>query len=183
MESAVGVLSAGFGVVGAFHEAEVSDQIGMIDLNVRALAELTHLFLPELIVRRGGILNVASLSAFVPMPTMAIYGATKAFVLSFSKMLHDEVAPLGVRVTALCPGYTPTGFLARAGMGQVAVPKWVPGHSSEQVARIGLAGYDKGRAVVIVGFSNKLSALLARWLRPLMRLASKELSRRLKTGS
>ena len=72
------VNNAGFGVVGAFHEAQASDQIGMIDLNVRALAELTHLFLPDLIARRGGILNVASLSAYVPMPTMAIYGATKS---------------------------------------------------------------------------------------------------------
>jgi short-subunit dehydrogenase len=177
------VNNAGYGVVGTFHDVALKEQLGMIDLNVRALSELTHLFLPQLVKRSGGILNVCSISAFLPMPLMSVYGASKAFVLTFSKMLHDEVGPLGVDVTAVCPGYTPTGFLQRAGMGEVAVPGWVPGHSPEKVAEVALVAHDKGRRVVVVGAANRITVFLARLLGPMMRMAAKELNRRLKTGS
>ena len=110
------VNNAGFGLVGEALRLDRDEQLAMIDLNVRALTELSLAFTDSLARRRGGILNVASLAAFLPGPGMAVYYASKAYVLSFSEALHHELAGLGVRVTALCPGPVATGFQARAGL-------------------------------------------------------------------
>ena len=99
------------------------EQLGMIDLNVRALTELSLAFVDSLARHRGGILNVASVAAFLPGPGMAVYYASKAYVLSFSEALHRELSGRGIRVTALCPGPVATEFQARSGMRTVADPE------------------------------------------------------------
>src|SRR5215210_8951576 len=110
------VNNAGFGLFGRAIELDRSAQLGIIDVNVRALTDLSLRFSDQLIRHRGGILNVASIASFLPGPGMAVYYASKAYVLSFSEALHRELAPHGVRVTALCPGPVPTEFQARAGI-------------------------------------------------------------------
>jgi hypothetical protein len=118
--------------------------------------------------RKGGILNVASVAAFLPGPGMAVYYATKAYVLSFSEALHQELAPKGVRVTALCPGPVPTEFQARAGVKAAQFPRALT-RSAERVAEDGYRGLQEGRRVVVPGFANKLVTVLApllprRWI-------------------
>ena len=120
LEPDIVVNNAGFGLVGRAAELDRAEQLGMIDINVRALTDLSLAFVDSLERHRGGILNVASIAGFLPGPGMAVYHATKAFVLSFSEALHAELAPRGVRVTALCPGPVPTEFQARAGIGDAA---------------------------------------------------------------
>ena len=154
--------NAGFGLTGRFAELEGKRQRQMIDLNCGALVERAHAVLPGMIARgNGAILNVASTAAFHPGPGMAVYFATKAFVLSFSEALHEEVRKEGVIVTALCPGPTATEF------GEVA--GWKPAGPSAKifvdmaadsasVVRAGLEGVEKGRAIVIPGAMNKSTA-------------------------
>src|SRR6201985_3161380 len=113
------VNNAGYGIAGAFDGSDRKSQLGMIDLNDRALAELTHIYWPRMLAnRRGGILNVASTASFQPGPLMAIYYASKAFVLSFSEALWKEAEGTGVHVTCLCPGPTVSNFRERAGTGK-----------------------------------------------------------------
>jgi short-subunit dehydrogenase len=107
--------NAGYGLLGSVRRLDPAEQLGMIDLNIRALTELTLRFLPDLIANRGRILNLASVAAFVPGPGMAVYYASKAYVLSFSQALNQELKGVGVSVTALCPGPVHTGFGLRAG--------------------------------------------------------------------
>ena len=169
-EETVGTLinNAGFGLWGKFAALDGARQRAMIDLNVGTLVDLCHAVLPDMIARKGGaILNVASTAAFQPGPGMATYFATKAFVLSFSEALHEEVAQAGVRVTALCPGPTKTEFGEVAGFkGNGAFDKMAA--RSEDVVAIGLKALDKGRAVAIPGLFNKAGAqgyrLMPRWL-------------------
>ncbi len=120
LEPAVIVNNAGYGLTGRADELPRAEQLGMVDLNVRALTELSLAFVDSLARHKGGILNVASLASFLPAPGMAIYYATKAYVLSFSEALHAELRKKGVRVTALCPGPVPTEFQARAGLPEQA---------------------------------------------------------------
>src|SRR5215470_4562291 len=115
-EPAFVVNCAGFGLVGAAAELDSTEQLAMVDLNVRALTDLSLRFVDSLKRHRGGLLNVASVSAFLPGPGMAVYNATKTFVLSFSEALHRELKADGVRVTALCSGPVPTRFQQRAGI-------------------------------------------------------------------
>jgi len=130
----------------------------MIDLNCGALVELAHAVLPGMIERRSGaILNVASTAAFQPGPGMAVYFATKAFVLSFSEALHEEVKGHGVRVSALCPGPTATEFGEVAGFA-AASPSSKLAAPSAPVAAAGLKGVEDNRAVVIPGLMNKATA-------------------------
>lgn len=111
--------NAGFGVYGEFAEMPDSEILGQIDLNIRALTELTHLFLPPMISRRNGkIMNVASVAGFQPGPLMAVYYATKAYAISFSEAITNELQGSGVKVTCFCPGATHTGFAVRAGIEQ-----------------------------------------------------------------
>jgi uncharacterized protein len=157
------VNNAGFGLVGAASALERTEQLTMIDINVRVLTDLSLRFVESLKRHRGGILNVASVSAFMPGPGMAVYFATKAYVLSFSEALHHELEPEGVRVTTLCPGPVKTEFQARAGMPEGYLPNALY-RSAERVAREGYEGLMQGRRVVLPGSDNKVAALLPRLL-------------------
>jgi short-subunit dehydrogenase len=149
--------NAGFGLWGKFDKLDGSRQRAMIDLNCGALVELCHAMLPAMIERgEGAILNVASTAAFQPGPGMAVYFATKAFVLSFSEALHEEVKGQGIVVSALCPGPTATEFGAVAGFGK-PLPSMVFADSPSVVAA-GLKGLEAGRAIVIPGLMNKSTA-------------------------
>ena len=152
------VNNAGFGLTGRFAELDGRRQRQMIDLNCGALIELAHAVLPAMIERKQGrILNVASTAAFQPGPGMAVYFATKAFVLSFSEALHEEVKRHGVTVSALCPGPTATEFGEVAGFGQSNLLDKVAADSAS-VVRAGLAGLDNGKAVIVPGLMNKSTA-------------------------
>jgi uncharacterized protein len=154
------VNNAGYGLVGPLVAHPRADEIGIVDVNVRALTDLTLRFLPEIIAGRGGILNVASTSAFQPGPYAAIYYASKAYVLSFSEALAYELRRR-VRVTALCPGPVPTNFQSRANPGRDKLFSHLPGMSAEKCAAIGWRGFEKGKRVVIPGALNKIGAFLA----------------------
>jgi short-subunit dehydrogenase len=154
----------------------------MIDLNVRALTELSLAFVESLARHRGGILNVASVAAFMPGPGMAVYYASKAYVLSFSEALHQELSSRGVRVTALCPGPVPTEFQARAGLRSDRIQN-VVSLPADRVARIGYSGFMRGKRVVVVGPANQIMALLLRivpnaLLLPLMGQATRSAARK-----
>lgn len=157
------VNNAGFGLAGAALELDCAQQLEMIDLNVRTLTDLTLRFADSIIRHRGGILNVASIAAFLPGPGMAVYYATKAFVLSFTEAMRGELRKTGVRVTALCPGPVPTEFQSRAG--------FVPGMDSKaltvsaaDVARAGYEGLMANRQVVLPGFGVRSIPLLLRFV-------------------
>jgi uncharacterized protein len=152
------VNNAGFGLAGNFAALDGPRQRGMIDLNCGLLTQLTHAVLPGMRARRrGGILNVASTAAFQPGPGMAVYFATKAFVLSFTEALHEEVLRDGVHVSALCPGPTATEFGDVAGFGANGAFKKLAADSAS-VVRAGLAGLDRNQAVVVPGAFNKFGA-------------------------
>jgi uncharacterized protein len=160
LEPDVVVNNAGFGLLGAADQLDRGEQLAMIDLNVRALTDLSLAFLDSLKRRKGGILNVASIAAFMPGPGMAVYYATKAYVLSFSEALHRELKPEGVRVTALCPGPVPTEFQARAGMSGEVFPQLLS-RSAERVARDGYHGFKEGQRVVVPGSANRAARTFA----------------------
>jgi uncharacterized protein len=162
LEPDVVVNNAAFGLLGAADQLDRTEQLAMIDLNVRALTDLSLAFIDSLKRRRGGILNMASIAAFMPGPGMAVYYATKAYVLSFSEALHRELKPKGVRVTVLCPGPVPTGFQARAGMSDDALPRILT-RSAEQVARDGYRGLVQGRRVVVPGSANRVVTTAVRF--------------------
>ena len=153
------VNNAGFGLIGAADTLDRAEQLAMIDLNVRALTDFSLAFLDSLERRKGGILNVASIAGFLPGPGMAVYYATKAYVISFSEALHQELKPRGVRVTVLCPGPVPTEFQARAGMNQEAFPPLLT-RSAERVARDGYRGLKEGRRMVVPGSANRVVTAL-----------------------
>ena len=153
------VNNAGYGMVGPFHGTKGSDQIGMIDLNVRALVELTHVYWPKMLAnKRGGVLNVASVGAFQPGPLMAIYYASKAFVLSFSEALWKEAEGTGVHVSCLCPGPTESNFRARAGTGKTRLKNLGTPMSAAVVAKQGYRGFQRNTRVVINGLRNRMLA-------------------------
>ena len=155
--------NAGFGLAGRFADRPLARQSEMIDLNVRTLVELCHLVLPAMRARgAGAICNVASTAAFQPGPNMAVYYATKAFVLSFTEALHHELKGTGIRVSALCPGPTATEFGEVAGSNSPAL-KLIRGESPE-VVRAGLKGLDRNKAIVIPGAPNKITAQMSRFL-------------------
>ena len=162
--------NAGFGLGGRFAELSAKRQREMIDLNVGALTDLCRAVTPDMIKRKSGaILNVASTAAFQPGPGMAVYFATKAYVLSFSEALHEELKPHGVKVSALCPGPTRTEFGAVAGFGDGGGFDRLAMNSPEVVAA-GLAGLNRNKAVVVTGIVNKIGAASTRFLpRPLLR--------------
>ncbi len=139
LEPEIVVNNAGFGLVGEAVALDRGEQLAMIDLNVRTLTDLSLAFADALVRRQGGILNVASIAAFLPGPGMAVYYASKAYVLSFTEALHHELAPKGVRVTALCPGPVPTEFQARAGVKAMKFPRRLT-RSAERVAADGYQG-------------------------------------------
>jgi short-subunit dehydrogenase len=149
------VNNAGFGKAGVFAGSEIGPQLGMIDLDVRALVELTHIYWPEMLAQnRGGVLNVASMAAFVPGPLMAVYYASKAFVLSFSEALWEEARGTGVHVSCLCPGATKSKFRERAGTGSTRLGQTAVVMESMPVAEAGYAGLRNNQRVVITGKGN-----------------------------
>jgi short-subunit dehydrogenase len=161
VEPAFIVNCAGFGLLGPAAELALAEQLAMIDLNVRVLADLTLRYVDSLARWRGGILNVASLSAFCPAPEMAVYNASKAFVLSLGEALHCELKERGVRVTTLCTGPVPTRFQGRAGI-RADLPRLLT-CSPDEVARAAYAGLMAGRRIVIPGLSNNLLTLFLRF--------------------
>ena len=154
------VNNAGFGAYGDVADLPADRQQAMVEVNVVAPMRLARAALPGMLARgKGGIVNVASTAAFQPDPHAAVYGASKAFVLSFSQALHEEVADAGVRVLALCPGITPTEFQEVA---EISVP--LPDAavtSAEQVVRAGLRAFARRRAVAVPGLANRVTAAAA----------------------
>jgi uncharacterized protein len=155
------VNNAGYGLFGHAVKLDRAEQLGIIAVNIRALTDLSLRFADHLIRHRGGILNVGSIAGFLPGPGMAVYYASKAYVLSFSEALRCELAPSGVRVTALCPGPVPSEFQARAG--------FLPGFdsailnvSASNVARAGYRGLMANKRSVMPGIGVKIVPFLLR---------------------
>lgn len=158
------VNNAGFGMLGFFAEMDTDRQIQMINLNVGALTHLSRLYAPGMIARRKGyILNIASTAAFQPGPLMAVYYATKAYVVSFSSALHNELKEHDVVVTALCPGPTSTEFQKRANMDATTLFKGPGVMSAKAVAGIGFRALMKGKPLVVAGKLNATMAFLTRF--------------------
>ena len=148
------VNNAGFGSMGDFATLDLSRELNMIDLNVRALVELTHRFLQPMRERKSGtIVNVASTAGFQPVPYMATYSATKAFVLSFSEALWEENRPYGIEVMALCPGVTETGFFAAS---HIQKPPARTVETPEEVVQTALRGLRRRKSSIISGLPNKV---------------------------
>lgn len=154
--------NAGFGLHGDFL-TQPSEKLGeMVRLNIAALINLTHLFLHAMVRRQaGGVLNVSSIAAFQPVPTMAVYAATKAFVLSFSESLHEELRGTGVKVLALCPGATETPFFEAAQMSSATLR--TPKETAEAVAQRGIKALEQDRAVAVSGVFNAILVQTARF--------------------
>jgi len=156
---------AGTATLGLFADVDLASQMKMIQVNVFALTVLTHLFLKDMLNRgRGKVLNVASTAAFQPGPLMAVYYATKAYVLSFSEAIANEVSGSGVSVTALCPGPTKTAFQVKTGTDKTRLlhNRMLDILPAETVAKIGYSGLMSNKTVVIPGFKNRITALLVR---------------------
>jgi short-subunit dehydrogenase len=164
------VNNAGFGLIGRFAELDAKRERQMIDLNVGTLTDLCRAVAPKMIERKsGGILNVASIAAFQPGPKMVVYFATKAFVLSLSEALHEELKPHGIKVSCLCPGPTRTEFGDVAGFRGNGLFDRLAMNSPEVVAA-GLNGLDNNRAVVIPGIVNWIVSTSTRFTpRPIAR--------------
>ncbi len=156
--------NAGFGVLGKFAGMPEEEILGQINLNITALTQLTRLFLPPMLQRRNGrIMNVASTAAFQPGPLMAVYYASKAYVLSFSEAIANELRGSGVTVTCFCPGATHTGFAQRAGTEKSRLFKQLGAMSAERVARDGYRALMEGRTVAVSGVHNWLVAQSVRF--------------------
>ncbi len=159
------VNNAGAGIYGPFLKTDLSLEIRILELNIVALTALTKLFLDEMIKKKKGkILNVASTAAFLPGPLMAVYYASKAYVLSFSEALSRELKGSGVTVTALCPGPTQTAFQKNAGLSGVRLLKKSVMIDAGSVARDGFEGLMKGKTIVVSGFLNKILVFSVRFL-------------------
>ena len=170
--------NSGFGAYGCFPEPNLTHQLELLDVNIRALVELTGRLLPVLRKRGGAVMNIASTAAFQPTPFMATYGASKAFVLHWTLALAAELRGSGVQALAVCPGPTSTQFFRRAGLRQGAVE---PGLSmkAEEVVEQSLRALGAGRTLVVPGWKNKAIAALGgtlpkRWV---TRLAAKAIGR------
>lgn len=158
------VNNAGFGLHGEFRKQDRKEQLNMIQLNVQALTDLTRILLPGMLERKKGrILNVASTAAFQPGSLMAVYYATKSYVLSFSEALNEELKGTGVSATCLCPGPTRSQFQKRAGLGDVPLFRYAS-MDSVKVAEAGYDGLMKEKPLVIPGFVNKLTAFMTRFV-------------------
>ena len=156
------VNNAGFGGHGEFASTNLQHEMEMMQLNMVSLTELTKLFLPQILAVKGGILNVASTAAFQPGPLMAVYYATKAYVLSFTEAIAEELAPKGVKVSVLCPGPVPSGFQDRANLHDVPMLKSPAVLDAATVANIGYEGLRAGKRVVIAGKLNKVGVQMLR---------------------
>ena len=157
--------NAGFGIFGKFVETPLDIELQILQVNIVALTELTKRLLPGMIARgKGRILNVASTAAFLPGPLMAVYYASKAYVLSFSEAIANELAGSGVTVTVLCPGPTASGFQAAAHLEESKLVAGKTLATSREVAQDGYDAMLAGKTVIVSGFSNKLVTLMPRLL-------------------
>lgn len=172
------VNNAGLGHTGPFHQAPPERHLAIVDVNVRAAVDLTRRFLPAMVERaRGAVINVVSMSAFQPVPYLATYAASKAFLLSFSEAIAAELQGTGVAVQALCPGNIPTEFQAVAGTHRVRFNR-TPATSAETVVQASLEALDDRRLVVIPGLRDRLTVRLQPFLpRSLVRRVAGELFR------
>ncbi len=155
------VNNAGFGLFGQAIEIDRDEQLGIIDLNIRTMTDLSLRFSDSLIRRGGGILNVGSVAGYLPGPGMAVYYASKAYVLSFTEALHQELGHRGVRVTALCPGPVPSEFQARAGF-EPGLDSAILNVPASKVALAGYRGLMAGKRAVLPGLGIKMVPLLLR---------------------
>ncbi len=157
------VNNAGYGLFGEFKNSALPPELAMMQLNMNALVTLTKLFMPDLLATRGKLLNVASTAAFQPGPYMAVYYATKAFVLSFSEAIAAELSGTGVTVTALCPGPTASGFQDKASMHDSALVKGKKLPTADEVAAAGFKAMQRGQRVFVPGVMNWLMAQSVRF--------------------
>ncbi len=160
----IGILvnNAGFGLFGRAMQMDRESQLAMVDLNIRALTDLSLRFADSLVRNKGGLLNVASIAAFLPGPGMAVYYASKAFVLSFTEAMRAELGPQGVRVTALCPGPVPTEFQERAGFAP-GLDSALLNVSARDVAMAGYRGLMANKRVVLPGLGIRVIPFLLRF--------------------
>ena len=165
------VNNAGFGLFGNAFEMDRAKQLAMVDINVRVLTDLSLRFADSLIAHRGGLLNVGSIASFLPGPRMAVYYATKAYVLSFTEAMRGELGPKGVRVTALCPGPVPTEFQDRAGF-EAGLDSAILNVSAGAVARAGYRGLKSNKRLVMPGVGVRMIPFLLRFAPRSMVLAS-----------
>ncbi|MEH2473292.1 short-subunit dehydrogenase [Nitrobacteraceae bacterium AZCC 2161] len=156
------VNNAGFGMFGRAIEMDRTQQLGILDVNVRAVTDLSLRFSESLVRTGGGILNVSSIAGFLPGPGMAVYYASKAYVLSFTEALHQELGPRGVRVTALCPGPVSSEFQKRAGF-EPGLDSAILNVSAAAVARLGYRGLMANKRTVLPGFGIKMVPFLLRF--------------------
>ncbi len=163
LEPAIVVNNAGFGLYGLAQELDLERQLGMIELNVRLLTDLSLRFVDAMARHRGGVLNVASLASFFPGPRMAVYFACKAYVLSFTDALHQELAPKGIKVTAFCPGPLRTEFFANAGIVRDRLPRMFT-RSAERASRKAYHAFMRGERLVVPGIAAKLAVAAPRFL-------------------
>jgi short-subunit dehydrogenase len=158
------VNNAGFGMYGKFEESDWETEMEMVQVNIIALMHLTKLFVRDMVARKQGrIVNVASTAAFQAGPMQSVYYASKAFVLSFSEAIGSELRGTGVTVTALCPGPTPTGFQARANVGNLRGLRLLMRMSPESVVRAGYHGMKRGTPVVVPGLLNNFLIFVQRF--------------------
>jgi uncharacterized protein len=162
LDPAIVVNCAGFGLCGHATDLDRTQQLAMIDLNVRVLTDLSLRWIDAMARHGGGVINVGSVASFLPGPGMAVYHASKAYVLAFTEALHQELKPKGIKVTVVCPGPVPTEFQARAGIAANRLPRRLT-RSAERVARETYEGFMKGQRLVIPGFANKVAAALPRF--------------------
>lgn len=157
------VNNAGFGVKGNFVDTNITDELEMLNVQLAAMLKLTKAVLPEMIAHKSGkILNIASVYSFSPVPIQAVYGASKAFMLSFSSALQDELKEKNIQVAVVCPGITQTEFRTRAGIAD----KKKSGMTAEKVAALAFAEMSKGKHVIVPGFQNKVFAFVSKHLPP-----------------
>lgn len=156
------VNNAGFGMFGRATAMDRARQLGIVDVNVRMVTDLSLRFADSIIRNKGGILNVASIAGFLPGPGMAVYYASKAYVLHFTEALHQELGPLGVRVTALCPGPVPSEFQKRAGF-EPGMDSAILNVSPADVALDGYRGLMAGQRIVLPGLGIKIVPFLLRF--------------------
>ncbi len=157
------VNNAGFGLFGRAADMDRTEQLGIVAVNIRTLTDLSLRFSNSLIRHRGGILNVGSVAGFLPGPGMAVYYASKAYVLSFTESLHQELGPQGVRVTVLCPGPVPSEFQARAGF-DPGFDSGILNVSASAVALAGYRGLMANKRIVLPGLSTKFVPFMLRLL-------------------
>ena len=180
------VNNAGFGKIGAYGDLDLDVEDEEIRLNILALVRLTHAVIPGMIARRqGAIINVSSIVAFLPVPFLATYSATKAYVNSFTEAIHEELKETGVKIQALCPGRTHTEFHERAGINTAGHPS--KGMTSEAVVDASLRALTKNKAICVPGISNRITAcimsilpraLLRKGAAPRMRKLTEKIERR-----